>query len=137
MLSIADWEPSSISLKGDRQGPYFGPDRRSSSRVPLNWTVYLSFDNGETRFQAQTRDISSNCFYCIIKQLVKLGDRLECVIVVPAHDPRRPDDVVYLRCQVRVVRVEAAPTSAEFGLACRIEDYRVIYAPRPEEGLKN
>jgi len=80
------------------------------------------------RFQTQTKDINPSGFYCRINQLIQPWDPVACDIAVPAHDRRYPEDVVYLRCKIRAVRVEAIPDSAEFGLACRIEDYRIISA---------
>ncbi len=64
-----------------------------------------------------------------------LGERVDCVIVVPTHGSH-PDDVVYLKCLARVVRAEKIEAGPRFGLACQIEDFSVtgvVDAPRAPE----
>jgi hypothetical protein len=51
---------------------------------------------------------------------------------MPTHSLREPDNVVYLRCDALAVRVEKIGDEAEFGLACRIEDYRLIQNSRQQ-----
>jgi len=97
--------------------------------VSLHWTVYLARDGGERRHRTKTRDISPGGFYCVLNQFVQLGEQLECDIVVPVHSLRNPEEAIYLRCRVQAVRVEKMPTGADFGVACRIEDYRVVRGP--------
>lgn len=58
---------------------------------------------------------------------IQPGERFECDIAVPAHNPKNPRDIIHLRCRAQAVRVERMATGAEFGLACRIEDYRVTH----------
>ena len=57
---------------------------------------------------------------------IQPGERFECDIAVPAHNPNNPKDVIYLRCRAQAVRVERTAGGSEFGLACSIEDYRII-----------
>jgi len=91
----------------------------------LNWTLYVACDGARHPLRAVTRDISRDGFYCVLRQPVKPGERIDCDIVVPTHRSQDPDDVVYLRCRARVVRVERIAATAEQGVACRIEDYCV------------
>lgn len=76
--------------------------------------------------RTEARDISRDGFYCLLDQAIRPGERIQCEIVVPTHNSQDPDDVVYLRCSAQAVRVEQIGDGAEFGLACRIEDYCVI-----------
>lgn len=101
-------------------------ERRRSHRASLHWTVYLACEGLTHPFCTKTRDISRDGFYCLLNHQVRLGDRIECDLVVPTHNVRCPEDVAYLRCRARIVRVERAVGGAGFGLGCRIEDYYVI-----------
>jgi PilZ domain len=127
MSPVTGCELSTRSLVGDQRAPYSGPERRSNARVSLDWTVQLTCDAAGFRLRSRTRNISPNGFYCIVNQWIKPGDRFECDIAVPVHDRGRSGDAVYLRCRVLALRIEPGPTGADFGLACRIEDYQVIH----------
>ena len=82
-------------------------------------------------FRSITRDINKDGFYCLLDQPLSPGEQIECDIVVPAHRSQDPDDVAYLRCRAQVVRVEKIRGTSEFGLACQIEDYRLIRGVKP------
>jgi hypothetical protein len=94
--------------------------------VSLHWTLYMACDGNAHPLRATTTNISSDGFYCLVDQPVRTGDVFECDIVVPAHSPLSPDDVVYLRCHAQAVRVEKAGSGSEYGIACRIENYHLI-----------
>ena len=114
-------------MRLDEPVPYAGPERRRSVRVALHWSVLLACTGATHPLRAQTRDISRDGFYCIVNRLIQPGDLLTCDLAVPAHDLHNRRDVFYLRCQIRAVRVEKIGTGTEFGLACRIENFRVIH----------
>ena len=97
--------------------------------MSLHWTLYLIRNGGERRVRTKTSDISPEGFYCVLDHWIPPGEHLECEIAVPPHDPKNPDDVIYLRCQAQAVRVERMAGDTEFGVACRIEDYRVVRGP--------
>jgi hypothetical protein len=107
-------------------------ERRRNTRVPLHWAAYLVRAGSADRIQTTTRNINSDGFYCLLDQPLLLGERIDCVIVVPTHGSY-PDDVVYLRCVARVVRAEKIELGPKFGLACEIEDYCMTLESRPPE----
>jgi len=94
--------------------------------VSLHWTLCLTCDGESAQLRTQSRDISRDGFYCFLNQPIKAGARVKCDIVVPTHSPHEPDDVVFLRCNAVALRVEKLGAAAEFGIACRIEDYCLI-----------
>ena len=96
--------------------------------MALHCTVYLTCQGGE-RYRTKTRDISPEGFYCVLDQLIQPGERLECDIALPAPGLKSHNDGIHLRCHARAVRLERMSADMEFGLACRIEDYRVIHVP--------
>ena len=103
-----------------------GMERRRIPRAALHWTVYLLLPHSSHPFRSRTRDISRDGFYCFLKQPVVPGEHIECDIVVPTHNELNPADMVYLHCHAVVVRVEQTADEHGFGMACRIEDYRVV-----------
>jgi hypothetical protein len=102
-------------------------ERRRSRRAQLHWVLYLACNGAGRPFRTRTKNISSGGFYCAVDHAVKPGDQFECDILVPTHASLDPDDVVCLRCRAQAVRVEIIRESAEFGLACRIQDYFLIH----------
>lgn len=111
----------------DPAGWYAGIERRRSPRAPLHWTMYLMCIGARHPLRTETRDLSRDGFYCLLDHPIRPGERIQCEIVVPTHNSQDPDDIVYLRCRAQAVRVEKIEAGAEFGLACRIEDYCVIH----------
>ncbi|MBK5291001.1 MAG: PilZ domain-containing protein [Acidobacteriia bacterium] len=102
-------------LKGKR-------DRRDRVRVPLKCEVHLLQNGGAATIRAETRDVSSAGFYCLVNQPLKKGEILDCHLIVPTADPRKTRTVT-LRCTIEVLRVEACPP--DFGVACQIQGYSV------------
>jgi len=129
MPATATYESPGNVLRFGQEPRHSGLERRRSPRVSLQWTLYLVCDGGKRRFRTKTSDISPEGFYCVLDHWIPPGEHLECEIAVPPQDPKNPDDVIYLRCQVQAVRVERIAGDTEFGLAFRIEDYRVVRGP--------
>ena len=120
-----------------RAGWDAGAQRRRSPRATLHWTLYLMWNGAGHPLRTVTRDISKDGFYCLLDQPIRPGERIQCDIVVPTQNSQDPDDVVYLRCNAQAVRVEKIGAGAEFGLACRIEDYRIIHGANKGRRLQN
>src|ERR1035437_3752393 len=120
--------PSSMS-EPTAEVPGWGAEgeRRRSRRVHLHWVLYLACNGAGRPFRTRTKNISSDGFYCAVDHPVKPGDQFECDILVPTYASQDPDDVVCLRCRAQAVRVEIIREGAEFGLACRIQDYFLIH----------
>ena len=111
-------------------------ERRKNLRLPLQWSVHVVRLGARRPLRSKTRNLSSRGFYCVLHERLTTGERIECDLVVPTHTSRSCDDVLFLRCQARVVRVERVDAGEEYGLACRIEDYYLIHGtPRetPDE----
>ena len=102
-------------------------ERRTRNRVLLRFPVQLYRSADPDSFTGETRDLSSAGFYCLVREPVAQGDRLDCIITVPAANFSSQTGDVSLRCQVEVVRVDSLP--AQFGVACRIDRYSVILRP--------
>ena len=106
-----------------------GIERRTRNRVLLRFPFQLYRSADPDSFTGETRDLSSAGFYCLVREPVAQGDRLDCIITVPvpaANFSSQTGDVS-LCCQVEVVRVDSLP--AQFGVACRIDRYSLILRP--------
>jgi hypothetical protein len=99
------------------------PERRKRARVRLHWPVRFVRASGNEGVEATTRDLSSDGFYCLSDVAFIPGERLVCVLKVPAHDPHKKERAVWIECGIRVMRVGPTDFDGIFGIACRIEDY--------------
>jgi hypothetical protein len=80
---------------------------------------------GADAIETVTQNLSSTGFYCFSAVPLTPGDPLLCRLKVPAYGPNGEENTLALECRVVVMRAEAA-TDGVFGVACRIEDYRLI-----------
>lgn len=103
------------------------PERRKRARTLVHWPVLLMQSHGADSIETVTQNLSSTGFYCFSPATLTPGDSLLCRLKVPAHDPNCEEDALALECKVVVIRAEAA-SDGFFGIACRIEDYRLITA---------
>jgi len=99
-------------------------ERRKRKRIALHWPVRLFRDPGSPSIDSTTENLTSNGFYCVSKEPFQLGERLQCVIAVPAGAFGYSESLVRLQCRVKVMRVENQTDS--FGLGCCIEDYELL-----------
>ena len=105
-------------------------ERRATVRTSLHWPILLRHRQTEI-LESITENISSQGFYCYSHTPVASGELLLCSLTVPTHDPSGTNEKVMLECHVRVVRIEAATSDGLYGLACRIEDYRLACGDSP------
>ena len=134
MIALAANENCADLAMPERTGCLADAERRRNPRVPLHWTLYLAFNGSLLR--TTTRDINKDGFYCLLDRPVRPDEQIDCDIVVPAHRSQDPDDVVYLRCRARAVRVENIGSGNEFGVAFRIDDYCLIRRVSPRLRLQ-
>jgi hypothetical protein len=99
-------------------------ERRKRKRIALHWPVRLFRDPANPSVESTTENLTSNGFYCISKEPFALGERLECIIAIPAGSFGYNESPIRLQCRVRVARVEGQ--EAGFGLGCYIEDYDLL-----------
>lgn len=99
-------------------------ERRKRKRIALHWPVRLFRDQAAPSVESTTENLTSNGFYCISKERFGLGERLECIIAIPAGSFGYNESPIRLQCRVRVARVEGQEDG--FGLGCYIEDYDLL-----------
>ena len=102
-------------------------ERRSRPRASLQWVVQVSRAGSKHPVAGKTRNISSQGFYCLVRDPFESGERVECTLVIPVPKSAKPADVLWLKCQARVLRVEAAAKDTAFGIAFQIEEYCVVH----------
>ena len=99
-------------------------ERRKRKRVALHWPVRLFRHPDTQSIESTTENLTSNGFYCVSDQPFELGERLDCVIVIPAGSFGYSDSPICLQCRVKVMRVE--DQQQRYGLGCYIEDYDLL-----------
>jgi hypothetical protein len=99
-------------------------ERRKRKRIALHWPVRLFRDPSAPSVESTTENLTSNGFYCISKEPFRLGERLECIIAIPAGSFGYTESPIRLQCRVRVARIEDQHEG--FGLGCYIEDYDLL-----------
>ena len=106
-------------------------ERRRRTRTPVHWTLcFWSGPLSET-IETVTQDLSSDGFYCFSRIPFIPGERLICMLRIPAHRLDRSDRAAELECQVKVVRVDPVREEGYFGIGCKIEDYRLTRTALP------
>lgn len=103
-------------------------ERRHHRRADLRCTLYIGKGTATQLIKCMTKNISSGGFYCISNQGFTNGEWLRCTITFP--DTGDDSNTFALECTVEVLRVEPVAPGQSFGLACRIEDYAVVFRPR-------
>ncbi len=103
-------------------------ERRKRKRVALHWPVRLFRDLAAPSVESTTENLTSNGFYCVSREPFQLGERLECIIAIPAGSFGYAESPIRLQCRVRVTRIE--DQNEGFGLGCYIEDYDLLTSAR-------
>ena len=99
-------------------------ERRKRKRIALHWPIRLFRDPAMPSVQSTTENLTSNGFYCVSREPFQLGERLECIIAIPAGSFGYAESPMCLQCRVRIARVEDQRDG--FGLGCYIEDYDLL-----------
>ena len=108
-------------------------ERRSRPRAALQWVVHVLRAGSRQPLSSTTRNVSSQGFYCLVQEPFESGEHVECTVVIPIPKSGKPDDVVWLKCQARALRIEAAAADKAFGIAFLIEEYFVVHLNPPAE----
>lgn len=107
-----------------RDGGEQRSERRKRPRLMLHWQVRLFRQGAEAAIESTTENLSSEGFYCMSMQPLRLGEQIRCDMVIPAPSCEFPQPFVVLRCAVTVTRVQQEHDG--FGLGCRIDDYAYV-----------
>jgi hypothetical protein len=128
MLSVNPLEALTTSVGHGNPdiGKSVQAERRSRARVRVHWPVLLFPSQiGEDAVQTITQNLSSQGFYCLSSRPFTVGELLLCTLQIPMNDLNAGER--HLECQVRVVRVENNASGGQYGIACRMEDYRFTH----------
>ena len=104
-------------------------DRRRRKRVALHWPVRLFRQPEQPSVESITENLSSEGLYCITREPFRLGERLQCEIVLPGEFLGSSEPSIRLQCHVTVMRVEHLDRG--FGVGCHIEDYTLATGSPP------
>lgn len=101
-------------------------ERRRRRRAALESVVHFSRAGSMLPISGKIRNISSQGLYCLVPEPLESGERLECMVVMPAARSGR-GAVLCLKCQARLLRVDALAPDKAFGVALLIEEYTVVH----------
>lgn len=102
-------------------------ERRRRVRLILRWPLRLSRAGDTDMIETETENLSSEGFYCVTSRPFDVGERLECILGLPALDLGYHEDPVSLHGLVRIVRVEVDRPGSGYGLGCRLENLSLIF----------
>ena len=106
-------------------------ERRQRTRARVHWPLIfyrnsVGPDAAPDRVETVTQNLSSRGFFCLSQITFAVGESLICEIIFPFKDHHVAESRLELR--VVVVRVEENAVNNQYGIACRIEDYRFAAA---------
>jgi hypothetical protein len=127
-LALGDELSSGLDLMRVFDAAAPSTDRRRRTRLKLSWAVLLRMRTGSQPIEGWTKDVSSDGFYCFAPEPLDIDVDASFTISVPVFDAERRRDMFRLDGKARVVRVEPLGNGL-YGIACRIEDYRVHCHP--------
>jgi len=125
----------SPAIQGTLNGAKAPPlERRQRARVRVHWPLVLfrnsagPGDAAPDRVETVTQNLSSTGFFCFSQRAFAAGESFICEIIFPYKDHRVSES--RLELSVVAVRVEENAVNGQYGIACRIEDYRFAAAAR-------
>ena len=100
-------------------------NRRASKRFGLRLPVTITRMGSGLTVAAETRDIGTEGFRCIVPEPFAIGERFQFVIALP--DPAGAPVVdCGIAGEAEVVRIAADTSQAAFDLGCRIQQFRMV-----------
>lgn len=108
--------PDMNALASDRQ------ERRKRVRTPVRLPIYFFGSEHRPAVETVTQNLSSGGFYCLSPVPFPVNEVSFCYIRIPIYQPDRTEQVLILKCRLRVVRIELRGDS-QYGVGCEIEDY--------------
>jgi len=104
-------------------------DRRKRPRLALTWTIYLLRSTDTRPLESKTKNVSSEGFYCCVRERFVVGECIRCTVFIPTRDVEHPDECIFLECQATVVRVDPIAPD-HYGIGCHIESYKMVTRAR-------
>jgi hypothetical protein len=102
------------------------PERRRYERLPLRLPVRVSRTDGSPPIDCFTENISARGFYCIVREPMVPGERLEAEVILPGRNPGGRGGRASVRCKVQVIRIDSRRGSPGFGIAFQIANYKFL-----------
>ena len=103
-------------------------ERRKHERLALRLPVWFSNADGSPSINCFTENVSGGGFYCLSPTPFSAEEHKEVHLLLPTRGYSRSAENVDIRCNVRVVRVDALGAGRGFGVACQIERYTFLWA---------
>lgn len=103
--------------------------RRVAARFNIKLPLLLFPLNTTVPLVAETRDISTNGFFCTLEEPLGIGQRLRCLLLFPELKVNHEATCgMCIEAEAEVVRIVADQSQHLFGLGCRILSFRTTSA---------
>jgi len=101
-------------------------ERRTQPRTNLRLPVFLISPDRAIPVHTQTEDLSMEGFFCYTQELFAPGQRLRFLLLLPTARKDAQSRAMYLLGTAEVTRVSAGSSGTDFGVGCRLSEYRVL-----------
>lgn len=108
-------------------------DSRSGKRFSLQLPIRIQQANSRRKHDGVTNDLSAAGVYIKANLPFRLGAAVNFEITLPAPVTGAPADV-QLKCDGRVIRVDARRQGKRRGVACVIDHYRFVRRGKAKGG---
>lgn len=98
------------------------PERRQLARFPLKVFVRLKIPESGRVFYAVTRNVSARGLYFITQTPLRIGEELECVLILPPKITSAAARVL-IGCRARVLRIDRELPGPAIGVAVEVDSY--------------
>lgn len=102
--------------------------RRHSRRFEVRLPVLIFLPGSTIPLEAESRDISTTGFMCMLKEPLSIGQVFRCLLFIskPICDSGEAPRNVCLEAEAEVVRILVDSSDVWFGIGCRILSYKLI-----------
>ena len=123
-------QPSALRLIGDSVMQLIHPERRELARLPLEILLWVRVSGADRMDFAMTRDVSARGIYFHTSAQLRVGQQLECVLVLPKKLTQATAPLL-IACQAKVLRLTKSSLAKSIGVAVEVCGYDFSWQELP------
>ena len=121
---------SALRLIGDSVMQLIHPERRELARLPLEILLWVRVSGADRMDFAMTRDVSARGIYFHTSAQLRVGQQLECVLVLPKKLTQATAPLL-VSCQAKVLRLTKSSLAKSIGVAVEVCGYDFSWQELP------
>lgn len=106
--------------------PRMTSERRTQSRSDLRVPLFLLAPGWHAPIQTETENLSMDGFYCYAPKALAPGEHVRFLLFLPAATREPEGATTCIQGAAEVVRVATEASRTDFGIGCRVTNYRVL-----------